>query len=74
VLAPLAELVLVAGGEDMSSCLLHPMRVIETAAIKNNIFFISYSLSSRAPPQMAASRATLGRKGVWVQYFIFLIR
>jgi hypothetical protein len=40
VVPPLAELVLAAGGEDMSSCLLHPMSMVETAAIKNNSFFI----------------------------------
>ena len=39
VVPPAAELV-EAGGEDISSCWLQPISMVETAAIKNNNFFI----------------------------------
>jgi hypothetical protein len=46
VLVPFVEVLeleplLLAGGDDMSSCLEHPMNSAETAATKNISFFIS---------------------------------
>jgi len=41
-----AGALVLAGGEDMSSCFEQPMNNVETAAIKNNNFFIYVILLS----------------------------
>jgi len=59
----------VSGGEDISSCELHPTSKTETAAIKNINIFIVFLTSRSFCLSKAASRATLGRKAPELQSF-----
>ena len=61
-----------AGGEDISSCELHPTSRTETAAIKNINFFIVFLTSRSRCLSEATSGATLGRKATELQSFIHL--
>jgi hypothetical protein len=50
VAVPLFVVVVVAGGEDISSCFAQPINIADTAATKNNNFFIPLFPSFRPHP------------------------